>query len=233
MEKSPFELLVEEALLETAAREWAPSFSDGGARPPPYSVRYLAWEKRLLRNPFGYAKKHSRPVWQRALRSAACVLLAVSVAFGGVLAVNPTARAWVQQIIAEWFGDHARFSFTGAAGQETGDWRTGYLPEGFELAEETTMSGISNLIYKNIDGVNIKFRYAPTTGSNFSVDSEHQTHKEITINKNSGYLLYSTILGESNTLVWTDMSSGVAFRLTSTIIPDELIKIAKSVVSQS
>ena len=46
------------------------------AEEPDWSHRYLRNRTRLLADPFGWAKRMARPVWKRAARTAACVLLA-------------------------------------------------------------------------------------------------------------------------------------------------------------
>lgn len=59
------------------------------AEEPDWSHRYLRNRTRLLADPFGWAKRMARPVWKRAARTAACVLLACLVTLGGLMAVSP------------------------------------------------------------------------------------------------------------------------------------------------
>ena len=61
------------------------------AEEPDWSHRYLRNRTRLLADPFGWAKRMARPVWKRAARTAACVLLACLVTLGGLMAVSPAA----------------------------------------------------------------------------------------------------------------------------------------------
>ena len=65
------------------------------AEEPDWSHRYLRNRTRLLADPFGWAKRMARPVWKRAARTAACVLLACLVTLGGLMAVSPAVRAAV------------------------------------------------------------------------------------------------------------------------------------------
>ena len=66
------------------------------AEEPDWSHRYLRNRTRLLADPFGWAKRMARPVWKRAARTAACVLLACLVTLGGLMAVSPPSgrRCW-------------------------------------------------------------------------------------------------------------------------------------------
>lgn len=229
MKLSGFEALVRQALLESASAEWeaAPSGEDAA-----FSLRYLAWEKQVLASPFSYVKRRSRPLWRRAMWAAACLGLAAAISLGCLMAANPTARAWVQRVFAQWFDDHARFTFPGTSGQESGVWRTGYLPEGFELVEETVAGRLINIIYKDKAGAALHFTYAPATGTSFGVDTEHHLRQSVTIRGNEGYLLLSYVPGHPSFLIWTDAERSIAFKLTAEISQDELIKIAENIIIQ-
>ena len=81
------------------------------AEEPDWSHRYLRNRTRLLADPFGWAKRMARPVWKRAARTAACVLLACLVTLGGLMAVSPAVRA----AVLGWFHQvqvHGPFAFT-------------------------------------------------------------------------------------------------------------------------
>lgn len=229
MERTPFEELVRRALMDVNYQEYEQFSARADTIAYNPSPRYLAWEKKFLAAPFDYAKKRARPMWQRFLRTAACILLAVSIAFGGVMAVSPTARAWVQQIFAEWFGDHARFSFSGNAGQETGEWKTTWLPEGFELVEEKNMSRATELIYKNEVGDILRLRFSPGSGSVLGADAEYQSYEKIIFMGTSAYLSRATLPGEPSYLLWIDNASSTVFKLTTTGNADNLLPVAEGI----
>ena len=72
-----------------------------GGRKPDWSHRYLRNRTRLLADPFGWAKRMARPVWKRAARTAARVLLACLVTLGALMAVPAVARrcwGWFHQV---------------------------------------------------------------------------------------------------------------------------------------
>lgn len=226
MERTPFEELVRRALMDVNYQEYEQFSARADTIAYNPSPRYLAWEKKFLAAPFDYAKKRARPMWQRFLRTAACILLAVSIAFGGVMAVSPTARAWVQQIFAEWFGDHARFSFRGNAGQETGEWKTTWLPEGFELVEETTINYATKIVYQNASRDILQMHYAPNDRAIFGTDTEYQSYENITFHSIQAYLLRATLPGEPSYLIWTNDTEGTAFKLITTTNTDDLVLVA-------
>lgn len=229
MERTAFEEQVRRALLDVNYKEYEQVLAQADAIVYAPSPRYLAWEKKFLAAPFAFAKKHARPVWQRFLRTAACVLLAVSVAFGGLMAASPTARAWVQQIIAQWFGEYARFSFSGNAGQETGEWKTTWLPEGFELVEEVDTGILTKVLYENGNGQFIRFNYGPANDSTFGADSEYQNYEKVLVRGTTAYLLRATTQDGASHLIWTNAAGGVAFRLSTTGNSEDLIPLAEGV----
>ena len=49
----------------------------------------------MLKDPLRWAKDRSKPVWKKVGQRAAVILLVVTISFGSVMAVSPTARAAV------------------------------------------------------------------------------------------------------------------------------------------
>lgn len=104
---------------------------------PDFSPKYRRERMRLLADPWNWVKRRERPVWRRAARSAACVLLACTVALGSLMAVSPTVRAAVIGWFRETFMGYTYY--TGPAPAETGKedrtptWRPTWLPEGWVL----------------------------------------------------------------------------------------------------
>lgn len=229
MEKTAFEELVRRALLDVNYQDYEQILAQTDAIAYTPSPRHLAWEKKFLAAPFTFAKKRARPAWQRFLQTAACVVLAVSVAFGGVMAVSPAARAWVQQIFAQWFGEYARFSFGGNAGQETGEWKTTWLPEGFELVEEIDAQTASKITYQNKDGAFIRLIYSPAGNSIFGADNEYQNYEKVFVTGTTAYLLQAATQGETSYLVWANVTGEVAFKLSTTGDAEDLISLAEGV----
>ena len=79
----------------------------------------------------------ARPVWKRAARTAACVLLACLVTLGGLMAVSPAVRA----AVLGWFHQVQEDLVTFINPKRTvaedppGGWRLSEIPEGFVLTD--------------------------------------------------------------------------------------------------
>ncbi len=85
---------IRQALLDAAEEDLRQALAD----PPeqaPFSARYLAWEKKFLRNPAGFSKRPLLVAGKKWLRFAACFLLLLSLSFGGGLLAGPQVRAAV------------------------------------------------------------------------------------------------------------------------------------------
>ena len=126
MTEAEFDDLLRRALIQAVREEYAPVLAEAEAGPPPdFSAHYRRRRLKMLNDPFGYVKRAARPVWRKALRGAACILLVAALAFGSLMAVSPTARAWVQEVFTQWLETRARFVFTEnpSTGTEPGNGR--------------------------------------------------------------------------------------------------------------
>lgn len=188
----------------------------------------------MLNQPFAYYKRTTRSAWRKLLRAAACVLLTASLAFGALMAASPSARAWVQEVLTQWLETHTWFIFTANpnAGTETGEWKTGYLPEGFRLVDEQVMSLMTRLTYEDGVGTEILLTYMPaTSGVIFGLDTEHQEYTELFINGKKAYLLEASQPGERSSLFWLNEDNTVGFNLLSSIEKDEMVRMAENMIN--
>lgn len=200
--------------------------------PVPTSPKFQKWEKKLLADPFGYARKALRPTWRKVLNVAACVVLAVTVAFGGLMAVNPEARAWVSRIVTEWYEDHVRFSFREDKNGDLGVWEPSYLPTGFKEISRNNDGELKDAVYQNEEGDSIVLNYqlAKEDSCWFGIDTEHVDYEEVTVGNHEAYLLRATASGRPNYLLWKDNDSGVVFLLMADTTLDETFLIAEGMV---
>ena len=232
IKEGPCGELLRRALIEAVREDWSGVLEEAEAGPPPeLSPRYCRRRLKMLDQPFAYYKRTTRSAWRKLLRAAACVLLTASLAFGALMAASPSARAWVQEVLTQWLENRARFVFTDNpnAGTETGEWKTGYLPEGFRLEEEYVMDIITDVTYINNQDEKIYLTYMPATlKAVFGVDNEHQNYKEFLLNGKTAYLLEANTVRERSNLVWLDEDNTVAFKLMSSIDCDELVRIAQN-----
>ena len=70
------------------------------------SNRHQQQMQLMLKNPLGWYKRKTKPVWKLALQRVAVVFLVASIGFGSVMVVSPTARAAVIRWVVEWYETH-------------------------------------------------------------------------------------------------------------------------------
>lgn len=54
------------------------------------SLHHQRQIKAMLKNPLRWARDRKQPVWKRALKRVAVILLVISLAFGSLMVVSPT-----------------------------------------------------------------------------------------------------------------------------------------------
>ena len=178
MTDEEFDALLRRALEDNIRAEY-PDVFDPNVEfpPPPFSRRYLRWEKKLLADPVGFARKQARPMWKKALRAAACFLLCAATVLGAMLALSPSARAWVTERAVYWTDGFTRFTYTKREAKGVpSDWRPLYIPDGFEETETrwSEISGSLRVTYENTsDGLIILSCHPARQGIESLVDNEH------------------------------------------------------------
>ena len=223
------DLLIRQALLDAALADYGTA---GLLEAPSFSTKYLAWEKKFLRNPQAFAQRALRPVWQTALRSAACFLLVVSLSFGSLMAFSPQARAWIVSWFVKSYSDHVEYRFAGdytPITENLQNWTPTYLPDGYVQTDFIDLPGVISILYNNDDpSMEIEFSYQLMSNVGEQLDNERHTPSPITIRGMQGEFWEATD-GSQNFLVWFDEESKHAFLLMSRQPKNELIKIAESV----
>lgn len=154
MTESEFDALLRRALIDVIHEDCA-DILEGEPDVPPHTEKYLRRERKLLADPLGYVRRLARPVWKKALRMAACILLALATLFGSVMALSPSARAWVVRMYTEWQEDRMNFYFTPSSGVigDPFDWRPSYLPPEYSEAELNVENGITKITYTDLSSI--------------------------------------------------------------------------------
>ena len=230
MTESEFDALLRRALIDVIHEDYA-DILEGEPDVPPHTAKYLRRERTLLADPSGYVRRLARPVWKKALRMAACILLALATLFGSVMALSPSARAWVAERVSRWTQTYTEFFFTSSQAKGvSADWRPFYIPDGFEEVDVNWDDPTSTLtlLYENSNGATIRLICAPATQNNlFGVDNEHTDYQAIEIGGTPADLFISNTDGFPNRLLWNSSDGETAFMLTSKINIDELVLIAE------
>ncbi len=235
MDDSMFDSLLRSALLDATRMEWAHVLEEPQPEPH-FSARYLREREKLLKDPFGYAKRKTRPLWKKAVHLAASILLVVGISLGGILAISPEARAWVVEQLSVIWED--KFAFFSAPECQSGTidishYQPTYIPDGFELVKEWVPNEfLFNLIYENDAGNYIYYTCASLSEEgafDFILDDEHSNSNEIQINGLPATIMISNTEGCPSHLVWMDGEAESAYCITTTVDNVEMIRIAESV----
>ena len=223
-----FDAVLRSALLDAARADYGDVLAAAEELPEPeFSERYLAFRQRLLADPFA---KDGQPFWKKALRVAACILLALGMA-GGLVWGNPTTRAWVERYLFLRFEDRDEYQFQGAVGDVggLGKIKPGYLPEGFQETDVEEFPAFVIFTYENDDGETISYYHMfLKSGGAIGFDNEHSDRTEIAINGINGQLYTSTEAEYSNYLILFDEENGYVYFFSSLVDEKELIKMAES-----
>lgn len=240
MKEQPSELqLIRRALLQAAAEEYQEAL-DAVPEAPPFSTKYRRWEKTFLRNPTAVlraAPQFHRPQWQRTLRTVACFLVALSVAFGSIMAASPTARAAVIRWLTREEPDHIAYDFEGRIPNEPlGLWEPAYLPEGYWQDEIIDFDVTKTIYYETNDpemGITFSYQWI-TNGRGENLDNEHHTITNVRVNGLPGQLFIANpTTNHENMLLWFDEENNRSFLLMSHLPCDTLLDIAESVYRAS
>lgn len=235
MDQSEFDDILRSALMDAIRLEWAHVLEEPQPEPH-FSARYLREREKMLKDPFGYAKRKTRPLWKKAVRLAASVLLVISIGLGGVLVISPEARAWVVERLSVIWGD--QFAFFRAPKHQGGTidishYQPTYIPDGFELVEKWIPNeSFSELTYKNMSDDYIYYNCVSLSEAgafDFMLDDEHSDSDEVQINGLPATIMISNAEGWPSHLVWMDGEVGAAYCITTTVGFEEMIQIGESV----
>ena len=216
-------------LLDTLRVEWAGFFED--AAPVETSKRYRRQTRSLLADPWAWAQKKARPVWQNILRTAAAVLLVCVIALVALMAASPSARAAVLQWVKEWYETHIVYRYEGEA---SSDCMPAYgitaLPEGYQEVERTELPGYCSVRYQNREKQTIWFDYLllqSGTASDFSTEGMLVT--DVKVNGCPGQLFLSQDPSQSSAVTWIDAKKNIQFTVDGFADQTGLLHMAESI----
>ena len=97
------------------------------------SLHHQKQIKAMLKDPLRWARDRKRPVWKRALKRVAVILLVISLAFGSLMVVSPTARATFIRWVTEWYETHMTYRYSGPPiSEKMPQYEITALPDGYE-----------------------------------------------------------------------------------------------------
>lgn len=225
-----FECLLTEATEQYATVQAAELLRNAPEAAP--SEAYLSWERAFLSNPMGYAKRNLRPLWRRALNTAASIALVVVLSLGMLLTVNPEARAIAIRIWVQAQETFTKIVFSGQA-QGIADWAPGYVPEGFALEECELGAEEGFRLYEDAAGQRISLEFFSLSAHNqLFFDTEHHVYSEKDVNGRELRIYTSTSPEFSHHVLLVAEHENTVLHLSSRIDCAELIKMAQSLEKQ-
>lgn len=224
----------DDALRELLLRANLPEALDlpEGLEPVPDAL-----EERMapfLARPFA-AGRRKKPLWARVLRTAAVLLLVLSLTAGAVLWASPAARVWaagLARMLMVWTDVSADFLFPGGDAAETdlSCWRPTWLPEGYEETKVWVTDGLHEITYQDKKGHTFYFTYMLLgSSSEVKIDNEHSDHSEVKINGHDAQLFETNTEGKPSFLIWMDEDETTSFILEGDISGEDMIQVAESI----
>lgn len=203
---------------------------------PDFSREYLRARKRLLHNPFRYARRRTMPRRQSALQYAACALVALGLSAALVLAANPAARAWVVRMWSTWRPEYTEYQFQGDGTEPAplGVWRPTYVPEGYTVWKVAPGKGLYSIYYANKEGTLLSLTYLHLNGQgSILLDNEHSTLHPAKVNGQNADLYAAVEPDDPSTVIWVDAGAEVVFSLSGVLSEEELLYMAESIAPAS
>lgn len=203
---------------------------------PDFSREYLRARKRLLHNPFRYARRRTMPRRQSALQYAACALVALGLSAALVLATNPAARAWVVRMWNTWHPEYTEYHFQGDGTEPAplGVWRPTYVPEGYVEWGKDETGSLRSIDYVNDKDYFLSLTYMPLSNEgNILLDNEHNVFHRVTIHGLPADLYTGIEEDDPSTVIWADEEAGMVFSLRGVLSEEELLYMAESIAPTS
>ena len=224
--------LLQGFLLDAAAAEFASELTD--TTPVAVSPRLLRQMNAMLNDPNSWAKRQHRSIWSRIARTAAVILLVLSLSLGALMAVSPTVRAAVKNWIIETYEHSVVYRFFDKQADDPlaplPRYEITALPEGYELYQEIDAVGSYGVRFINENGDYLWFEYQRMTqGAATGISTEDMIVSEVDINGKPGQLFHSLDDDVSSAVVWIDENSNLKFMLDGFFSDLDLLHIAESV----
>ena len=188
----------------------------------------------MLKDPLRWAKDRSKPVWKKVGQRAAVILLVVTISFGSVMAVSPTARAAVLRWITEWYETYVSYRYTQEAPlpETVPEYEITALPKGYEenISKRVEWPNYVQRRYENANGEIILFDYIYMTDDAMtSIETDGAATVAVTVNGHEGLFFCSENSEADSTLSWIDTDQNLHFTINAAMEQDDILHMAESV----
>ena len=223
-----YDSLLFRALIGANQLEFKENMDSAESAEYSYSPRYNRFRLQILADPFRWAKKRRRPMWQKIITNVACIILVCSIALGGLMVVSPTVRAVVLNWLRDISGNRITY-FSNGDNSLTADrasWRPTWLPEGWVVTDIYSRSSRSWWSFKDSNGSGASLTCAcfdPSEESMSTIidtDEIDKAHTTVTIQEYTADLYE----GENDALlVWED-KNGYLFWIKGWMVDRETVE---------
>ncbi len=202
------------------------------------SPKFQKSMRTMLENPNKWAKRRQRPIWKRAISTAAAIILVCILSLGVLMMVSPKAYAAVINWVTHLYENGIVYNFGDDAKSDSiSSYVLSVLPDGYSfdsqiLCAPDEFSDATELSYPNkTTNQIIIFRYFPMSSSTaLSVSTDGIIVSDITVKDCPGKLYISTDPNRSSTIIWIDESSNICFSIEGIISQEDIIAAANGVV---
>lgn len=196
--------LLPRALMDANLLQFRQTLEQAETQEPSFSPRYRRSRLRLMNDPMEWLRRRTRPLWKKVFRGAACVILACTVALGGLIAVSPSVRAavlhWLRELTEQGIAYLPGEQATGLSPS----WRPAWLPEGSYMSDLIATEDCTIWILENMEpggawnSLHLTCHSPGSGGMEFGFD-EAYTHQRVTV---QGVPADCYESGNTMTLVW-------------------------------
>lgn len=179
--------------------------------------------------------RQNHPTLFRCLKSAAIILLTLTVLFASLLAVSTEAREFVFGWVRNKFASGFFYAFDGESfTDEIPQYYLSWIPDGYTQDFTSELEGGKILGYVNAAGQQMLFAYSSaSTGTIFALlQCEDYKQEEVSINGIAGTLYIPPSDEESSTIVWINHQENIIFDVDASVDKQTLIKIAENVMEK-
>ena len=227
--------MISDEMLSQAAGEVAEAFL--ASLPSPEECTHT-YSKRFARKMKRLCARQAHPVRFYVLRTAACILLALLLGFGSLLAVSAQAREafgrWIRNDTETGF----EVDFEGKVGEEdTARYHPGWIPSEYVVIEDSESRGYRDILYKSVDDLGwftyLSVREHVYTGVYvYFEDFEDVRQQTVWINGLEGTLYQPADPSEASVICWMNSEGTTVFLVNFAVDADTLIRIAENIVAE-
>lgn len=200
------------------------------------SKRHQQQMQLMLKNPLGWYKRKTKPVWKLALQRVAVVFLVASIGFGSIMVVSPTARAAVIRWVVEWYETHIVYRYSGEPlstqmpQYEILELPVGYVEDksGAVIEPSYIRKRYQNTEDPNAQNIYLRYIYMQQ-GSATEFVTEDCDVFDIKVNGYAGQLYLAHNQENRSSVTWILPEENLQFEVAAVGDKEELLRMAESV----